>query len=121
MIGSLLTKSREETKHAVDLQKFEKLCVTIGEEITFVKNYIAQVMNDQNTLITTMNDETRRINNAENLVWTNSNIFQFDCGKSLNLLVDNVPQCFDELKKLTVTHNTNVRKKRKTLKDQLTY
>jgi hypothetical protein len=38
----------------------------MGEEISFGKNYMAQVMNDQNTLIRTMIDETRRVTNAEN-------------------------------------------------------
>jgi hypothetical protein len=66
-----------------------------------------------------MINETRKVNRAENPFWTNSNILQFDCGKSLNLLVDNIPLCFDETKKLVIAHNNGIRKKIKTLKRQL--
>jgi hypothetical protein len=119
MIGWLLSKSGELLAKAEDIGKIQKSCDTLKEEVNFVKNFIAQTMNDQNTLIKEMISETRRVNKAENLTWMNSNILQYDCSKSLNLLVDNVPRCFDETKKLIITHNNGLRKKIKTLKDQL--
>jgi hypothetical protein len=117
MISSLLTKSGETIKIVEDSQKIERLCVTMGEEITFVKNYMTQVMNDQNTLIRTMIDETRRVEGVDQLRWLNSDVLQYGESTTLDLVVDNVPQCFNEIKRLILEHSEGTRRKIKTLKD----
>jgi hypothetical protein len=64
-----------------------------------------------------MIEETRKTREAESLVWTNLNILLFDCGKWLNLLVENVPGCSDDVKKLVVMNRQGLRKKVNTLKE----
>jgi hypothetical protein len=65
MIGSLLTKSGEEIKDKESSQKIERLYVKMNGEIIFVKNYIAQVVNDQNVLMSTMIEDTRNVKKFE--------------------------------------------------------
>jgi hypothetical protein len=105
MIGSLLTKSGGDIKAVEDSVKIERLCITMGEEITFVKNFMTQVMNDQNTLIRTMIGDTRRAVGIDQLRWLNSNISQYESSNAFHLVVDNVPQCFNEIRRLVIKHN----------------
>jgi hypothetical protein len=48
----------------VDARKGEKLCVKMGEDVAFVKNYISQVRNDQIVWMCSVIKETRRGQNA---------------------------------------------------------
>jgi hypothetical protein len=114
MIGSLLTKSGEEIKKGKDSQKIETLCIKRGEEITFVKNYITQVMNDQNILI--RNKKGYQCGKINTVI---SNVLEYDNSKSIDIQTDGVPRCFNEVTRLIIKHNIGIRKKTKTLKDQL--
>jgi hypothetical protein len=66
-----------------------------------------------------MIDDTRRFAGVDQLIWLHSNVLQYDESNTLDLVVDNVPQCFNEIRRLIVRHNQGIRKKIKTLKDHL--
>jgi hypothetical protein len=87
------------------------------EEITFVKNFMTQVMNDQNTLIKTMIDDTRKATGVGQLRWLNSSVSQYDSSNALDLVVDNVPQCFNEIRRLIIRHSDEIKRMSRTLKD----
>jgi hypothetical protein len=68
-------------------------------------------MNDQNTLIRTMIDDTRRAASVDQLRWLNSNVLQYDDSNTFDLVVDNVPQCFNEIRRIIIRHSDGTRKK----------
>jgi hypothetical protein len=119
MIKSLLTKSGEEIKAPVDSRKIERLCITMGDELTFIKDYMTQTMNDQNTLIKTMINDIRKAAGVDQLRRLNANISQVEDGDILDIVVENIPQCFNGIRRLIIKHNNARNKKVKTLNDQL--
>jgi hypothetical protein len=119
LIKSLLTKSGEEIKDPVDSRKIERLCTTMGDELTFVKDYMTQTMNDQNTLVRTMINDIRKAAGIDQLRWLHASISQAEDGDILDMIVENIPQCFNGIRRLIIKHNNSMRKKIKTLNDQL--
>jgi hypothetical protein len=105
MIKSLLTKSGEEIKDPIDSRKSERLCNSIGDELTFVKDYMIQTMNDQNTLIKTMISDIRKAAGVDQLRWLNANISQVEEGDILDMVIENIPQCFNGIRRLIIKYN----------------
>jgi hypothetical protein len=119
MIKSLLTKSGEEIKETVDFRKIERLCSTMSDERTFVKDYMIPTMNDQNTLIKAMVGDIRKAAGVDQLRWLNSNFIQVEDGDILDMVVQNIPQCFNGIRRLIIKHSNAMNNKIKTLNDQL--
>jgi hypothetical protein len=70
MVSSLLTGSNQQKIDYAILEKIETLCLKMGEEVSFIKNFFVHNMKDQIALLYMMIKEVHNPSASSSMLWT---------------------------------------------------